>query len=613
MPSVRYIEVGNFKTFGPAVRVDLSHPAVLIGPNNAGKTSVIQALALWSRGVRAWYERKGQPRKEALERLSAGINRLDIIEVPVQDTRFFWHNARVSKANSPVQLTVCVGLEVSGCTSSCRMVFTRRDSEVIYARPCEETVQNEELLKAAASLRTSLLYPMSGIDTEEPLVQEGRINVLMGLGQTAQVLRNLCYMVSEADPADWEAISDLLQRVFAVKLSQPALDSQRGAVVLRYSQEGVDRQLDVCMAGRGLQQMLLILAYLYSHKNSVLMIDEPDAHLEILRQRQVYEILRDVALRNHCQVIIATHSEVILENAQDTNLTLLLGAEAVNLATQQDIRLSLREIGVEHYYRAKTNPRILYLEGSTDLSTLRVLARRLGHPAEGLLAGNLNCYYTRDISAMNTLESRLDRVGGAFPENVRQHFYTIRRCVTGLRGIALLDKDAMARRDDVKPELAVLYWPYYELENCYLLPSLVVRYVTMRTDEDLALFSGTTTAALEEIVRDLLIRKVFGGDEEQYDGFQKSSPSLQRTVLQSTKMSEFAEEVFETLAERTRQPVMLRKGEFSQLAELADPTLLPKEITDRLDMLMDYLGEPASQPVSPPTSVDEEPLDEGDP
>ena len=35
-------------------------------------------------------------------------------------------------------------------------------------------------------------------------------------------------------------------------------------------------------------QMLLVFAYLYSHKRSVLLVDEPDAHLEILRQKQVF-------------------------------------------------------------------------------------------------------------------------------------------------------------------------------------------------------------------------------------------------------------------------------------------------------------------------------------
>ena len=57
MIRVRYVEIENFKTFSRKLHIDLGHPAVLIGPNNAGKTSVIQALSLWSRGVKSWVEK----------------------------------------------------------------------------------------------------------------------------------------------------------------------------------------------------------------------------------------------------------------------------------------------------------------------------------------------------------------------------------------------------------------------------------------------------------------------------------------------------------------------------------------------------------------------------
>jgi len=56
MRLLHYLEIENFKTFGDKQRIDLEHPAVIIGPNNCGKTSVIQALALWSQAVKTWYE-----------------------------------------------------------------------------------------------------------------------------------------------------------------------------------------------------------------------------------------------------------------------------------------------------------------------------------------------------------------------------------------------------------------------------------------------------------------------------------------------------------------------------------------------------------------------------
>ena len=52
MRLLHYLEIRNFKRFGDTQRIELDHPAVLIGPNNCGKTTAIQALALWSQGLR---------------------------------------------------------------------------------------------------------------------------------------------------------------------------------------------------------------------------------------------------------------------------------------------------------------------------------------------------------------------------------------------------------------------------------------------------------------------------------------------------------------------------------------------------------------------------------
>jgi len=593
MKRIRYLEIENFKTFGKKIHIDLGQPAVLIGPNNSGKTSAIQALALWNLGIRAWYEKKGQPQKEKRERIAAGINRLNILEVPVSETRSFWNNTRVRRGNTPIEMSINAGLEYNGKINDCRMVFIHRDSEVISCRPCPVTLNNEDLLAYAAKLRFSLLYPMSGIETEEPLVQEGRINVLMGQGQTAQVLRNLCYKVVENDGAvetpGWKAITDLMKRIFSIELKIPQHNANRGTIILKYRQQGVEKDLDISLAGRGLQQMLLILAFLYSHKSSILLIDEPDAHLEILRQRQVYEILKEAADKNESQVIIATHSEVILDNAKDTNLILLINGEAVDLANKIDMKNALRTFGIDHYYRARILPRILYVEGSTDLEILKALAEKIGHPAYNILSGKLYYYYTRDITSDDSLENRLDRAGSAYYKGFKQHFHTLKRFVPEFKGIALFDGDGQEKTDEIREDLAEVYWKNYELENYFITPEVILDFAADYYEQAGALFKSANYECMKEIIEQRLLMDVFSGDGEQLKEYYKASKSLRRTLLRNLKMSRFTEQVFMEFARKQNEPVLLNKGEFYRLIEFTPKDDIPKEVSEKLDLLVKYL------------------------
>ena len=292
MRLLHYLEIQNFKHFGDKQRIELDHPAVLIGPNNCGKTTAIQAIALWSQAVKTWFEAKGRSRPK--ERTATSLNRLNIVSVPVQRTRYFWHNTAVRTGNREIPLLITVGVQHENAVQPVTMSFRNQGEDLVYCTPDKTTLGTPEVIKTAARLNVHLLYPMSGMETEEPILQPGRIDVLLGQGQTAQVLRNLCLLVHQASRDDWQEIARLMRRLFSVELGDPT-ETVRGSIDLFYRQPNVREPLEVSVAGRGLQQLLLIFAYLYSHRKAVLLIDEPDAHLEILRQRQVYVLLREIA------------------------------------------------------------------------------------------------------------------------------------------------------------------------------------------------------------------------------------------------------------------------------------------------------------------------------
>jgi energy-coupling factor transporter ATP-binding protein EcfA2 len=584
MRLLHYIEIENFKRLGGVQRIQLDHPAVLIGPNNCGKTSVIQAIALWSQAVRTWLEAKEDT--SARERPGTPLNRLAITAVPVQRTRYFWHNTQVHSGQDAIPMTITAGLLWKGTIAPVKMRFRFQGDELVYCVPDEAALEDLGLLRAAAAIDVELLYPMSGLTTEEPVLKEGRINVLLGQGETAQVLRNLCLIVARENSSDWTRISTLMRRLFNLELGVPE-ETVRGAIQLHYQQPGVKERLDIAMAGRGFQQLLLIFAYLFSHKGSVLLIDEPDAHLEILRQRQVYVLLREIAAENRSQVVLVTHSEVILDEALDRNPTLLIDGRAETIGDRSEIRNALKHYGTAHYVKARERGYVLYVEGGTDVDMLRALAERLDHPVAGFWDEQINAYYVQNNFPGVSTESELERVEGGYGITPSRHFHGLRDLLPELRGLAILDNDGRVRVDSEDGGLTTTYWQRYETENYFITPSLLAGYAR-ESFGDMELFEGHQVD-IKEVLHALLQEMIFGGAAHDLVIYQAAAPEVARLIWESKterlKLSAFAEEFFRRLAARTGMPVLLRKGDFHRLAARVAPREIHDEVRRKLDLL----------------------------
>jgi hypothetical protein len=510
---------------------------------------------------------------------------MSILSVPVPKTRHFWHNLKTGNR----ELRITVGVDAKGQPFPVTMIFRHHPSdELVYCEPSLEALQNEDVLRAAVALDVSLLYPMSGISADEAVILPKRIEFLMGRGSTAEVLRNICLQVLDKAPADWHEITALMRRLFHVELGKPQ-GNEKGGVDLDYVQAGTSGTMDLSLSGRGFQQMLLIFAHLYLHKGSVLLIDEPDAHLEILRQQQVYVLLRDIAHRNGCQVVMVTHSEVILREALETNLTLILGGEIEDLATKKSsIANSLRHFGAEHYVKARETGHVFYVEGSTDVDMLRAFAEKLQHPVLDALndGARVNVYYLQDNfpGPERAPVAELDRVEGGYGMSAREHYRALRSMMPELRGLVLSDGDGKPTSEADEGGLAVRVWKRYEPENYFITPELLLAWVDRQgVVEDL--FSKTR----QRIMDALILEQVFDGSADDFANYQKLDASTRKTLwraqTQNKKLSVFAETFFRRLANETGSRMLARKGDLHELVAFCDAGDLNGEVREKLDAM----------------------------
>jgi L-lactate utilization protein LutC len=94
----------------------------------------------------------------------------------------------------------------------------------------------------------------------------------------------------------------------------------------------------------------------------------------------IYSMLSEYANKHNSQLIAASHSEVVLDEAVQKDVVIAFVGKPHRIDDRgSQLRKALVEIGFADYYLAEEKRVVVYLEGSTDLSILQTFARRLSH------------------------------------------------------------------------------------------------------------------------------------------------------------------------------------------------------------------------------------------
>ena len=501
------------------------------------------------------------------------INRRDLTAVPTPTARELWWDLRVRRTyrDDRGQRTenVLVDVIVEGVTGAdewiCGLEFDFANAESFHCRPLRilpdgsqrMTVPDADLLPSVV-----LLGPMSGLAAQETKLEPGAISVRLGEGRTAEVLRNLCFQILEKPGGDdaWVNLTDRIERLFGARLDRPEMVIDRGEIELTYRTRTGSR-LNLSASGRGMQQTLLLLSFIALNPDSVILLDEPDAHLEILRQRQIFQLLSDTASGSGTQVIVASHSEIVLREAAERGTVVAFVGSPHRLNKSGEVVKSLSEIGFEDYYLAETTGFVLYLEGSTDLDILREFAQLLAHDARD----GLECPFVHYVENQ--------------PAKARRHFDGLREAKPDLVGFALFDR---LDRDDfpVEGDLRQQMWTRREIEN-YLLPiRTLIRYAHRRGARvfDGPLLSESESqrwsGAMEDALKDRVPPAAYRDSGDAYWDTTKVSDDLLVPVLRA---------FFRDLSLYNDMP----KAKFYELVRFLEPDEVNPEVVTVLDAIAD--------------------------
>jgi energy-coupling factor transporter ATP-binding protein EcfA2 len=568
------LKVRNFKKFAEA-DIELGKSVVLIGPNNSGKTSALQALALWEIGLRQWNSKRGG-KASPEKRPGVTINRRDLISIPIPDANLLWRDLNVRHVervgDKPQTQNIRIAVIVEGITDgkawSSGFEFDYSNEESFVCRPIRlpgyETgpVKNAKFTTVppeCEKVRIAFLPPMSGLAATEPKWETGRINVLLGEGQTAQVLRNLCHQIYDRpEPkTEWKELVNHIEHLFGVTLLPPRYLKERGEITMAYKERrGIE--FDLSSSGRGLQQTLLLLAHLYANPQTVLLLDEPDAHLEILRQLQTYQLLTEVANKQGSQIIAASHSEVILNQAADRDIVIAFVGKPHRIDDRgSQLLKSLTEIGFDNYYQAEQMGWVLYLEGLTDLAILQAFAATLKHEASNIL----------ERPFVHPVQTNL-------PSRARDHFFGLHEAKKDLVGLAIFDR--LDKKLQQGTPLQETMWNRREIENYLCLPEVLLAYARHDLADDLF-------GKAEADHREQVMRQTIGEFETALKTLGKPdpwSPDIKVT-------DEFLDPLFARFFEKLGLPNLLLKTDYHMLASLVPKDKIAPEVVEKLDAIVE--------------------------
>nr|MCH9741190.1 ATP-binding protein [Campylobacterota bacterium] len=120
------------------------------------------------------------------------------------------------------------------------------------------------------------------------------------------------------------------------------------------NKQGVRFSIDDLSTGEKTLLSKVLYLFFQGYKDKVILIDEPELSLHPSWQNKVLKIYENFAIKNNCQIIIATHSPHIIGSAKNEYIRILRKNEDGNIevindvkAYGRDIEWVLEEMGVE--------------------------------------------------------------------------------------------------------------------------------------------------------------------------------------------------------------------------------------------------------------------------
>lgn len=354
----------NYKAF-PDFTVNLREFNVLVGPNNAGKSTVLGAFRILAEGIRR-ARAKSPTLVEGPNGTMYGYT-ISLDGLPVSTENVF-HNYNDGE---PAIVTFKISDD-----SQLKLFFRERGSCVLLP-DCPHVVRSPADFRRNFDVSVSFVPVLGPVEHEEPLYKEEAARLALLSHNASRNFRNIWYHF----PANFSEFRRTIQQTWpGMDIENPEIDrsGQRPLLHMFCPESRFPRE--IFWAGFGFQVWCQMLTFILQAKaSSMLIIDEPDIYLHADLQRQLVGLLRSLGP----DIVLATHStEIISEVDPDMLLNINKSYRAA-----RRVRSSQELQNVFQFLGSNLNPtltqlaktrRAVFVEGK-DYQILSRFARKLGY------------------------------------------------------------------------------------------------------------------------------------------------------------------------------------------------------------------------------------------
>jgi hypothetical protein len=374
---IKSVYLTNFKGFSK-YRITFGGDAFLVGPNNAGKSTVIAAIRSVANMIR----------------IASRVNAADSLKVDGFEQAGHWFN----------------GDHVGLVEENLRHEFRQRETRLKVkfsngARlealwPIQEdggfffVLNRDEVnLMSAAAIREALpsaaIVPvLSPVDRTEELLSEKHVRANLDSRLASRHFRNQLRLLSQDEAAkDGDPLKEFFGFVerWTPELSFKDLDIRAGGgktgLDLNYREPDSRIDKELFWAGDGMQIWIQLLLHLYrAGGRDVIVLDEPDVFLHADLQRRLVDLLETL----DAQTITATHSAEVVGEADARSLIWISRNRRAAIRSPAADRLSSLSSALGTRVnlplaRALKTKVVVFVEGD-DSKLLKNLSSCLGHP-----------------------------------------------------------------------------------------------------------------------------------------------------------------------------------------------------------------------------------------